>query len=235
MILFIAIGSFFATFFGGLLAIKFKDKLHLVLGFSAGAIIGVSLLDLIPESLELSKNFWQENYVMLFVAIGFVVYMIFDRIVFSKCNSEDHHHRGRFGAGSFSFHSFLDGLSIGIAFGISKTVGIVVSSAVLAHDFSDGLNTASMILRHGGKTSEALKWVALDAVAPILGILATLIITIPQSVSGIILAIFAGLFLYIGASDLLPESHHTHGTKWTSFSTILGLIFIYIVVTIASV
>ncbi|MFA7216716.1 MAG: ZIP family metal transporter [Candidatus Paceibacterota bacterium] len=235
MIILVTFGAFVMTFLGGLFAIRFKDKLHLVLGFSAGAVVGVALFDLIPESIKIADNFWDVSTVMLVIAIGFVLYMVLDRILLLNCHEDDHHHRGRFGAGSFSFHSFIDGIAIGIAFGVSNVTGLVVATAVLAHDFSDGINTASMIMKHGGKKSEALKWVLLDAIAPVLGVLSTLFFTISESLVGLVLALFAGFFLYIGASDLLPESHHNHPTIWTTISTILGISVIYFAVTYAGI
>lgn len=234
-LIFIAIGTFLATLLGGVFAIRFKDKLHLILGFSAGAVVGVALFDLIPEALNISKNFWTDSTVMLVIAFGFVIYMLVDRFLFTHCAEDDHElhqHGGRFGAGSLSFHSFLDGIAIGVAFHISSIIGLIVASAVLAHNFLDGINTASMIMRHGGNKKEALKWVLLDALAPVVGIFSTLFFTIPESFFGLVLALFAGFFLYIGASDLLPESHHNHPTKWTTALTILGITLIYFVVTL---
>lgn len=233
MIILVVIGSFVITLLGGFFAIYFKDKLHLILGFSAGAIVGVALFDLIPESIHIAEKFWGISAVMLVVAMGFAVYMIVDRTLFADCDENNHHRRGRFGAGSLSLHSFLDGVAMGIAFQISSAIGTIVAVAVLTHDFSDGINTVSMILRHGGNRKGALRWVVLDALAPVLGILATLFFTISESSIGLVLALFAGFFLYIGASDLLPESHHNHPTKWTTITTILGMMIIYFAVMLA--
>ena len=235
MIFLVAIGALVATLLGGFFAIRFSDKLHLILGFSAGAIIGVAFFDLLPESIEIGGAFWGNSTIMLMIAVGFVAYLILDRTFFMHCHEEGHEHRGRFGAGSLSLHSFLDGVAIGIAFHVSSAVGAIVAAAVLAHDFSDGVNTVSMILRHGGSKREAMKWLALDAAAPVLGILSTLLFTIPESFIGLILALFAGFFLYIGASDLLPESHHSHPTHWTTFATILGMAVIFVAVHFAGV
>jgi zinc transporter ZupT len=238
MIIFIAIAAFFVTLLGGYFAIKFQDKLHLVLGFSAGALIGVAFFDLLPESLEIAGQFFSTEIVLLVIAVGFVLYMILDRTFFMHCHEEGHEHsshRGRFGAGSLSFHSFLDGMAIGFAFHVSNAVGVIVAAAVLAHDFSDGINTVSMILRHGGNRKEAVKWLLLDAAAPVLGILSTLLFTIPESFIGLVLALFAGFFLYIGASDLLPESHHNHPTHWTTFATVIGMAVIFVAVRFAGV
>lgn len=235
MIIIIAFGAFVATLLGGLFAIRFKDKLHLILGFSAGALLGVAFFDLLPESLNVAEKFFTTPTIFLTVAIGFVIYMILDRTLFMQCHEEGHEHRGQFGAGSLSLHSLLDGMAIGFAFHISNAVGIIVSTAVLVHDFSDGINTVSMILRHGGEKREAIKWLTIDALAPVLGIIATFFITLPESFIGLILAIFAGFFLYIGASDLLPESHHNHPTRWTTFATIIGMAVIFAAVRFAGI
>ncbi len=236
MLALIAIATFVITLLGGFFAIRFRDKLHLILGFSAGAVIGVALFDLLPEALTVGRQFWDVTTVMFVVAVGFAVYMTLDRIFFTHAHCDDetpheeHNHRGAFGAGSLSFHSFLDGVAIGVAFSVSHAVGAVVAAAVLAHDFSDGVNTASMILRHGGTRRGALKWVVLDAIAPVAGVICTLFFTIPQSVVALLLALFGGFFLYIGASDLLPESHHSHPTRWTTLATALGMAVIYVAV-----
>ena len=240
-IFFIAVGAFIATSLGGLLAIKWSDKLHLILGFSAGALIGVAFFDLLPETLEIGGKYFATETMMLVVAAGFVVYMILDRLFFMHCHEEGHDHsathghRGSFGAGSLSFHSFLDGVAIGIAFHVSAAVGAVVAAAVLVHDFSDGINTVSMILRNGGGKSQAFKCLLVDAIAPVVGVLSTFLFAIPESYTGIILAVFSGFFLYIGASDLLPESHHKHPTYWTTIATALGMTTIYFAVHFAGV
>jgi len=235
----IAGGAFLATLVGGLIALKWSDKLHLILGFSAGAIIGVAFFDLLPEALEIGGQYWESSTIMLAIASGFVVYLLLDRIFFMHCHEEGHDHghihRGVFGAGSLSIHSFLDGVAVGIAFHVSPVVGAVVAAAVLTHDFSDGINTVSMIMRHGGTKKEAFKWLAVDAVAPVLGIASTFLFTIPDSWIGLILALFCGFFLYIGASDLLPESHHNHPTHWTTLATVLGMVVIYSAIRLAGV
>jgi len=157
-----------------------------------------------------------------------------DRYVFFHSHNTDETNaiqnvskRGILGAGSLSIHSFIDGLAIGLAFQVSSAVGVIVAVAVLVHDFSDGINTVSMILKNSGTNKQAFKWLSVDAIAPVLGIISTLFFSVSKSTLGIILAIFTGFFLYIGASDLLPESHHNHPTVWTTVATILGIVVLY--------
>jgi ZIP family zinc transporter len=240
-ILLISLAAFLATFLGGLFALRFKDRLHLILGFSAGALVGVAFFDLLPESLEIAEGKFGPGEIALFIAAGFALYLLLVRMLFMHCHEDDHAHdhghnaRGHFGAGSLSFHSFLDGIAIGVAFHVSTAVGAVVAAAVLAHDFSDGINTVSMILRHGGERARALKWLAVDALAPVAGVLATFVVPIPETAIAPILAAFCGFFLYIGAADLLPESHHRHPTRWTSLATVLGMAVIWAAVHFAGV
>ena len=233
MIYFIAIAAFLATLLGGLFALRLKDSLHLILGFSAGAIIGVAFFDLLPESLELGGEL-----ATTFIGLGFVVYMLLDRFIGFHCqdgHDHGHSHSGTLGAGSLSIHSFFDGIAVGLAFQVSTEVGIVVTTAVLLHDFSDGINTVNMILKNGGEKIHAFKWLLVDATAPVLGIIATLFFTVPEKGLGLLLALFCGFFLYIGASDLLPESHHNHPRALTTIMTVIGMGVIYAAIQLAGI
>jgi len=226
MVILISIAAFAATMLGGVFALRFKDKLHLILGFSAGAVIGVAFFDLLPESLELGGS-------TTLVALGFTVYLILDRFIVLHHDHEQnggHGHRGTLGAGSLSFHSFLDGLAIGLAFQVSTVIGATVAIAVLTHDFSDGINTVNLILRNGGSWQTAFKWLLVDAAAPVFGVFSTLFFSIPESALGLVLAVFTGTFLYLSASDLIPESHHRHPRALTTIMTLLGALTIYVIV-----
>lgn len=219
-----------STFLGGLFALHFKDKLHLIAGFSAGAVIGVALFDLLPEAVEMLHG--NTTLASLMIGIGFVAYLVLERSIaihshWEECQNA--RHKGVLGAASLSFHSFLDGVIIGVAFQVSPLVGTVVTVAVLTHDFSDGINTVTIVLR-SGENRQAMRWLIVDAVAPALGILSTALYAIPEKILGPTLGVFCGCFLYIGASDLLPESHHAHPKFLTTVMTFLGMALLYFVV-----
>ncbi len=261
MILLISLATFTATLIGGLVAVRLKDKLHIILGFSAGAIVAVAFFDLIPESLNIGSRFFGADTIMSIVALGFLIYLVLDRAIFlhahahEECETtghtfdiskHEHDHeyepsvieskklrRGVFGAGSLSIHSFLDGVAIGLSFQVSTTVGIIVAVAVLVHDFSDGMNTVSMILKNKGTTKHALRWLVVDAIAPVLGVTSTLFFTLPEQYLSVVLALFSGFFLYIGASDLIPESQHKHPKLLTTGMTLFGATVLYVVIRIA--
>jgi zinc transporter ZupT len=238
MIILICIAVFLATLLGGLFALKFKDKLHLILGFSAGAVIGVAFFDLIPEAIELGSSAYDVSSITTITALGFIIYMVLDRFALFHNHSHEEDHagvavRGKIGAGSLSIHSLLDGVAVGLAFQVSTALGLVITIAVLVHDFSDGINTVNLILKNNGTKKQAFRWLLVDAIAPIVGIAAASFFSLPESTLGVVLALFAGFFLYIGASDLLPESHHSHPTIWTTVATVLGVLVLYLAITLA--
>ncbi|MEK7553735.1 MAG: ZIP family metal transporter, partial [Patescibacteria group bacterium] len=144
--------------------------------------------------------------------------------------SNTSNNRGAFGALTLSAHSFFDGMAIGVGFQVSTVVGIVVAVAVLTHDFSDGINTVNLVLKNGGSWKQAFRWLLVDAAAPLLGAASTLLFTIPESAIGLVLAIFVGTFIYLSASDLIPESHHRHPRALTTVMTLIGAFVIYMVV-----
>lgn len=231
--------TFFSTLFGGLFALKLKSKFHLILGFSAGAVIGVVFFDLLPEALSLAGKQYDITTVTLFAAAGFLIYMTLDRMAsLTNHTNQNRNHvgkRGNMGAFSLSIHSLLDGVAIGLAFQVSFSVGILVTVAVVVHDFSDGINTVTIVLKDNGQSREALRWLLVDATTPIIGVISTLFYKVPASSFGLILALFAGFFFYIGAGDLLPESYQRYPKLWTTISTLLGVAVIYAAIKFAGV
>jgi ZIP family zinc transporter len=221
--------TFFSTGLGGVAAIRFRDRLHLLLGFSSGAVLGVALFDLVPEVFALDSG-----SVMPFVAIGFLAFFALERYTAMHRAREHAHataaHAQEFGilmAGGLSLHSFLDGVAIGVGFQTSTHVGLLIALAVIAHDLSDGLNTVTVVLAHGNPLKRAALWLFVDALAPVLGAATTLAVNLNQAILPWILAFFAGSFLYIGASDLLPEARE-HDSPLVGFSTAAGMLAIYL-------
>jgi zinc transporter ZupT len=233
-VILVACAAFISTFIGGSFALKFRDQLHLILGFSAGAVAGVALFDLLPEAIDLGTKFHSAAMVSLFVAFGLFGYLVLDRMILLHTHDAEDGEvnvpRGAFGALTLSAHSFLDGIAIGVGFQASAAVGIIVTAAVLTHDFSDGINTVNFVLHAGGGKQRAFRWLLVDAMAPVLGAASTLLFRISESVIGLVLAVFVGTFLYLSASDLIPESHHRHPRALTTIMTLIGALVLYTVV-----
>jgi len=232
IVLAVALATCGATLAGGLFAIRMRDRLHLVLGFSAGAVIGVAFFDLMPEALATSGAM-DSRTMLSIVALGFFFYMLLDRLVALHNHDGHMERRGWLGAASLSIHSLMDGFAIGVAFHAGQAMGYVVSAAVLVHDFSDGLNTVNVVVKSGARRRVAFGWLLVDAIAPLLGAALSLVLRLSAESVAVFLAIFAGFFLCIGASDLLPESHHQHPRVFTTVSTIAGAASLYIVTRLA--
>ena len=211
---------------------RYADRIHLVLGFSAGAVLGVALLDLLPEALALRATGQGPGATTAIVAAGFLAYLIVDRAFLIAAGGKTGH-RGHFGAGSLTAHSFLDGVGIGLGFQVSPAVGAVLAIAVLAHDIADGMNTVNLSLATSGGPATARRWLIADAAAPIIGIAASRMIVVSPADLSWIMALFTGFFLYIGASELLPDSHHRHPRAWTTVATVLGVLLIGLAVRMA--
>ncbi len=187
-----------ATYLGGALALRVKEKIRLILGFSAGAVIAVALFDLLPEAAQLSRGAPLLE-VVAFTGVGFAAYLLLDRTLKGLSRQG----AGHLGPASLTTHSFLDGLGIGLAFHVSSGAGLVLALAVLAHDLSDGVNTVSLSLTTSSPRT-ARRWLTADAIAPILGIVAGQLAPIPGQMLALLLAAFAGVFLYIGANSEAP-------------------------------
>ena len=232
----IAVGTLAATLGGGAAALRLRDRLHLILGFSAGAVIAVGFFDLLPQSIALA-GLPAESLIGL-MAAGFFADLVLDRLVLFHTHLDAHGpavsvERGWIAAASLSAHSFMDGFAIGVGFQASMAVGIVLAVAVLAHDFSDGLNTVNLILKNGGTRRQAFGWLVIDSLTPVLGAAISLFVRLSAQSLSIVLALFAGFFFYIGASDLLPDSYHAHPKFLTTVMTLAGAGLLYALIRIA--
>lgn len=219
-----------STLAGGALALRFRSSIDLFLGFSAGAVIGVALLDLLPEALELAQSARPAIAPTLAMVLGFAAYFTIDRAL-AALSGADRSHRGFIGPASLTLHSLMDGLGIGLAFHVSTVAGLVVALAVLAHDMLDGVNTVALGLSGGDRN--ARRWLVADALAPMVGILIGRMIAVPPEVLAVLMAVFAGFFLYVGAGELLPQVHDRRPRLSTVAATLAGLAVIWAVVSLA--
>ena len=228
--------TFFSTFLGGLFALKYKDKINLILGFTAGVILGVIAFDIFPEIIEITGKLGVDSTKpMIALVCGFLVFHIAEKLFLLHHSHEDqyepHTHPviGKFQALALAGHSLLDGVAIGLGFQISGATGILVAIAVISHDFCDGLNTVSLMIRHKNTSKQALKFLLVDAIAPVIGGVSTLFFTLSEKSLLLYLGFFAGFLLYIGVSDILPEAHSKNSSTKTILMTVLGVLFIFVI------
>jgi zinc transporter ZupT len=237
----LAAATAIATFAGGTLAIKSKDRLHLVLGLSAGLLLGLVAFDLLPEVFELgSSEFLHAPATSIALVAGFLLLHFFEQLSGSHEPAEsdyghDHKHSanitGIFGAVAMGGHVFLDGLALGVAFKVSSELGVAVFIALLVHAFSDGLNTVSFLIKSGKWGKKGMWLLGVDAVARISGAALGASLVISDDLIAIYLAGFAGIVIYLATAHILPEAHSQHSSRWTMVSTIAGVAIMWTLVS----
>lgn len=231
-----AAATFISTIAGGLFALKNRDRLHRVLGFTAGILLGVVAFELLPEIFELVEEHGANaGHAMIALVAGFLLFHIIEKSILIHHSQEEEyglHHHPQVGVASalaLAVHSFFDGLAIGLGFQAGEGIGIAVAIAIIAHDFSDGINTVSLMLMNKNSRRQAIRLLAIDAIAPVLGAASTLFFSVSNATLALYLGFFAGFLLYICASQILPEAHSKHSSYRTIGLTILGVVFMFLV------
>ncbi len=230
----VSIGAFASAFVGGLLALRAVTHVGLIIAAGAGIRIGAAYFDLIPESVE---HLGSLDLAMIFTAFGFLAFYAVEKMTALHVGHEtateldhgevEHRHIGILGAAGMSLHSFLDGVALAAGLAVGGGLGLVIAVVVVVHRFSDGIGIVSLLLASRTPRNEILRWVALSALAPVVGVVVGLLLPIPDSVLGGMLAVFAGFFLYIGAAELLPEAHRSDRSRWVVAATLAGVAAIY--------
>ena len=216
-----------ATVLGGSLALGFQRRITLVLGLAAGVVLGVALFDLIPEALATAHVTYATTTIFFFVALGLGSYLTLTRVL-SVAGLRVAGWRNHLGPASLTLHSFLDGMGIGLAFQVSPEIGWTVALAVLTHDLADGINTVSLSLSNTEEAT-ARRWLYVNGAAPLVGVLAGLIVRVPEYLLAPLLAMFGGAFLFIGACELIPRSHALDPRRRFTAAILGGMVLTMIV------
>jgi ZIP family zinc transporter len=239
-IILVALAACISTYVGGLVALKNQRSIRLILGWTAGVLLGVVAFEILPEiSHNVASSGLNINGAMVALVVGFLLFHVVEKSILlhnaheGEYESHSHRHVGIASALALAGHSFLDGVGIGLGFQVGNAVGIAVAIAVVAHDFSDGLNTVTLMIVNGNKKAAAMKLLLLDALAPIAGAASTLLFSPSDKWLVLYLGFFAGFLLYIGASDILPQAHSKGSSKTTISLTVLGVAFMYVVARLA--
>jgi ZIP family zinc transporter len=232
----LAVITCFSTVFGCVFASSYMKMIGILGAFAAGVLITTSLLDILPQTFKLaqSANVLLED-VMALTVVGFLFLYIISRLISEHVFSKDgeyvevkHPIGGVFATSELSVHSFIDGLAIGFGLEADIHVGIIIAFAVICHDFTDGLSTVTVMLNSGNSLRNSLRMLFLDAIAPVLGAVVTLFLQLPPNYIVVLLPFFAGGFLYLGASDLLPQAHEENPPTLTVITCTAGFVLIFI-------
>ena len=235
--IFLSILAFVATLLGGFFAVRFREKLHYIMAFAAGILLGIVAFNILPEIIDQVKIYnYNTTGIMIALVFGFLLFHILEKsILIQHCHEEEcaaHHKHPKIGIAAASAligHIFLDGMSIGFAFQINQSIGLLVTAAVISHDFTDGMNIITLMLNNKNSIKKSVLFLFLGALAPILGALSTTLFQVPPYFLTLYLGFFAGFLLYIGASDILPEAHSKQSSYRLMSLTVLGTLFIFII------
>jgi ZIP family zinc transporter len=241
LVIALAVTTVLATFLGGMLALRAKDRFHLVLGLSAGLLLGLVGFDLLPEIFEMNTdNLIGVRTISVALIAGFLSLHFIEQFAGSHEPAEsdyghEHTHSveiaGTVGAIAMAGHIFLDGVALALAFKVSNALGYAVFIAMLVHAFSDGLNTVALLVKTGQWRSRGKYLLAVDALARIGGAAIGSALTISDSNLAIYLAVFSGIVIYLATSHILPEAHSKHPSKVTMLATLAGVVIMWAVVS----
>jgi ZIP family zinc transporter len=241
LVIALAATTVLATFSGGMLALRAKDRFHLVLGLSAGLLLGLVGFDLLPEIFEMNtNNLIGVRTTSVALIAGFLSLHFIEQFAGSHEPAEsdyghEHTHAVEIawtvGAIAMAGHIFLDGVALALAFKVSNALGYAVFIAMIVHAFSDGLNTVALLIKTGQWRSRGKYLLAVDAVARVGGAAIGSALTISDSNLAIYLALFSGIVIYLATSHILPEAHSKHPSKVTMLATLAGVVIMWAVVS----
>ena len=224
-----------------------EAKLHIILNFliafSAGTILGAALFDLLPEAVELVEP----NLVFPIVAIGFVFFLFMERGIYwyhghGHSHEFTEHNHDELPAGppkSFAYlnlfgdfvHNFIDGMIISASFLNGVTVGIVSSIAVAFHELPQEMGDYGILVYAGFERRKAVLYNFLAALSIVIGgLFGSFFISLVNELSSWMVAFSAGAFLFLSASELIPEIHDEGDWKKSLIQIVfllLGMITIY--------
>ena len=230
MMLLIVASSFLISLiaFIGIASLAFKDKLLdkillCLVGFAGGALIGGAFLHLLPETVQKSTNM----DVFLALSFGFFLFFLLEKLLWRHC------HKGKCEIHPFAYinlvgdgvHNFIDGLVIAASFLSSVELGIVTSLAVAFHEIPQEIGDFGVLVYAGMQKSRALILNFITALSVIVGGVAGYYLSSLVGESIIYLLPFtAGGFIYIAASDLIPELHKEVDSRrsWASFAVFIA-------------
>lgn len=222
------IGSVFSLL-GGFVLLRAKSirekAIELALPFGAGALLAAAFLDLLPEAVEEGDS----TTVLVAALVGFLLFFLLERVLGWF---HHHHHDEQSGARDTThttlviigdtLHNALDGVAVGAAFLVSIPTGIVTSIAVAAHEIPQEIGDFGILLGKGMRPRRVLIVNLLSALATV--VTALLVFTIGSDSFlplPLLLGATAGMFVYIAASDIIPEIHEKPHKQATQQSLML--------------
>jgi ZIP family zinc transporter len=225
-----------AALAGGYTAIRYRERLHIAISLTAGLVLGLVAFDLLPEIFDGAESAKLDiAWPMILFVAGFLLFHAVEKIILIHQESEEeyrphtHPKLGILRAVALAGHSFFDGLSIGVGFQVSTAVGTAVALAVIGHRFADGFDTASFMLLHNNKITHIKKFLGVVVIMPVLGGLSSLLVSLSEGMLTIYLGFFAGVLMYIAASNILPQAHAKNASYKSLSLTLFGAVCMFVI------
>ena len=224
-----------AATFAGIMLVIWRQEIavrysHYVNSFAAGALLTIALAHLIPEAEELTDN------ALLVVLVSFIAFYLIEAAVVFHSGSAIHFHspaerhatKGPVIFSGLFLHSLIDGLIIAVGFKTSVELGLFTAAGVIIHELPEGVTSFALMLQFIQKRRAFILSVAVALATPVgaLAILGPLRNLLGSSL-GILMAVAGGSFLYVAASDLIPETHEQNVLQ-NVISLLVGAGFIYL-------
>ncbi len=196
---------------------KFVSKILLSLvSLSAGTMLGAAFLHLLPESIAVLGNIVPFRLTL----VSFLGFFILERYLhWHHCHNDDQEHVHTVGVVNLigaSIHNFIDGVLIAASFATNRELGIISTFAIALHELPHELGDFGVLVHSGFSTKKAVFWnimVSLTAITGgILGFFASHDI---NTFASYLVPVAAGGFIYISATDLIPELKNENSSKRT--------------------
>ena len=224
------------TLGGGLLAIRLHAHRAAIFAFCAGALISASMIEILPHALallEASGGRYDSRDLLVAFTLGYFVFYLVDHLahgghVHHGAQHSDTHQAGFWGAVGLAVHSFFDGFAIGQGFHAAEGLGWAIAAGVTLHKLADGVSVAGVMLGTQHTESATRRMVYLVAAAPLVGVAAQSFVNLGAPLFALLLGWFAGVFLYLGASSLLPAAHEASRSRTLPAATFAGAALIFV-------
>jgi zinc and cadmium transporter len=207
-----------STLAGGILAVRFRHLTDMLIACGAGLLLGAAFLDLMPEAVDLAEKAGTSpgqvlSLTLVSLLMFFGIENWLDSLSATRGKRSSSKSVGRLAGAMLIFHSFRDGMAIGASYVASHPAGYAVATGVAAHDLGDGMNTILLTTRGQKPGTSDYFFLGLDAIAPMAGALAAVWWFSSLKNSVLLLALAAGFFIQMAASDFLPEIRRCDGSR----------------------
>jgi len=211
-------GTFFVSLLGfaGVFSLSLRESqlkkaIFILTSFSIGGLLGGAFFHLLPEAVEALPV----DAAMLGALGGFLVFLLIETYFhWHQCSECDVHPYSYLMLIGDAIHNMIDGLVISGSFLVSVPFGIVTTVVIFGHEFPQQLGLFGVLVHGGMERKKAIMYSYLSQATVIAGgIIGYFLSSSVESLSSLLLPFAAGGFIYIAASDLVPEMHKEEGVK----------------------